>query len=196
MKHLLPTAALFALLVLLPACGNNTPAGGSNAGQAHDPAAAEITHALCVLQPTKGHTVTGWIKFTQTGHGVRVQAEVDGLAPGLHGFHVHVYGDLSADDGTATGGHFNPQGKGHGLPHIHGDHSHVGGHAGDLGNLNADDAGHASYDVTFDDLPLSGAHAIIGRSIIIHRDEDDGTGDTGNAGPRIAQGVIGIAADQ
>jgi Cu-Zn family superoxide dismutase len=199
MTRSIPTAALCATLCFLPACGNQSAGTGQHAhGDGHDHSHAEgiqgVTHAICVLSATEGNAVTGWIRFEQTDAGVRVTAEVDGLTPGKHGFHVHMFGDLSAADGTATGGHFDPHGVDHGLPGTHGDHAHVGGHAGDLGNLDADDTGHARYDVTFADLHLNGPESIIGRSIIVHRDEDDGRQPTGNAGPRIAQGVIGIDA--
>lgn len=199
MTRTISTAALCATLAFLPACGNQS--AGTNAhnhpdGENHEHAEGiqGVTHAICVLSATEGNGVTGWVKFEQTDHGVRVTAEVDGLTPGKHGFHVHMFGDLSAGDGTATGGHFDPHGVDHGLPGMHDDHAHVGGHAGDLGNLDADDTGHASYDVTFSDLHLNGTGSIVGRSIIVHRDEDDGGQPTGNAGPRIAQGVIGIDA--
>ncbi|MEM9415201.1 MAG: superoxide dismutase family protein [Planctomycetota bacterium] len=198
MKRFFSTAALLTAIAFLPACGGSTSGDGHAHGEgdthAHAEEHAEITHAICVLSATEGNSVTGWIKFEQTDAGVRVTAEVNGLTPGLHGFHVHHLGDISAPDGTATAGHFNPDGVDHGLPGEHGDHSHVGGHAGDLGNLDANEDGRATYDVTYSDLTLNGAKSIIGRSIIVHRDEDDGSQPTGNAGPRIAQGVIGIDA--
>ena len=191
MPRLFATAALCSTLVLLPAC-NST---GENHSDAHmQGEMQQTTHAICVLSSTANNTVSGWVKFEQTVGGVRVTAEVAGLTPGKHGFHVHHLGDISAADGTATAGHFNPGGHDHGLPSGHGAHSHVGGHAGDLGNLDANADGVATYDVTFEGLHLNGPASIIGRSIIVHRDEDDGGQPTGNAGPRIAQGVIGIDA--
>lgn len=187
-RTLFATAALCSTLAFLPACCCT----GEKSEAAHMHGEKEkITHAICVLSATEGNTVAGWVKFEQTMEGTRVTAEVRNLTPGKHGFHVHHLGDISAPDGTATAGHFNPGGVDHGLPsdgHGHG-HSEVGGHVGDLGNLDANADGVATYDVTFKDLKL---HYILGRSIIVHRDEDDGGQPTGNAGPRIAQGVIGI----
>ena len=80
--------------------------------------------------------------------GVRVVAHVNGLTPGLHGFHVHEKGDLSAPDLASAGGHFNPGGHKHGGPE--GEMRH----AGDLGNLEADAKGHAMLDKVFHGISL------------------------------------------
>jgi Cu-Zn family superoxide dismutase len=119
--------------------------------------------------------------------GIRVIAEVSGLTPGDHGFHVHQWGDASAPDGTSAGGHFNPHDTDHALPEA--DVRHVG----DLGNLHAGADGRAVYDRIDTGLSLGGAHTIIGRGLIIHAKTDDGGQPTGNAGARVAIGVIGIA---
>lgn len=146
------------------------------------------TKAIAVISPTKGNATHGSITFTQVDGGVRVQADLFDLSPGPHGFHVHQWGDVSADNGTATGGHFNPTG---------GEHSHThdaGGHMGDLGNIVADNNGHGSYDEVKKTLELNGPNSIIGRGFIVHAGEDDlHSQPTGNAGARIGQGVIGIA---
>ena len=86
-----------------------------------------------------------------------------------------------------TGGHFNPYGK----PHGH--HSSGERHAGDLPALRANKAGRANVQVELDQITLrSGKANIIGRALIIHADPDDyKTQPTGNAGARIACGVIG-----
>jgi Cu-Zn family superoxide dismutase len=75
--------------------------------------------------------------FVQSGDKLTVFAEVSGLTPGLHGFHIHEKGDCSAPDGTSAGGHFNPTGKPHGSP------EHAQHHAGDLMQLVADANGNA-----------------------------------------------------
>lgn len=105
--------------------------------------------------------------------------------------HIHQWGDITAADGTATGGHYNPEGHDHGLPN--------GGdrHAGDFGNVKADANGVAKFDQTFDNISIAGMkNPIIGRGLIVHADPDDGSQPTGNAGARIAQAVIGIANAQ
>lgn len=154
----------------------------------HDMAAPAVTSAVAVLIPTQGNEVHGVVRFTKTPGGVRVVADVSGLTPGLHGFHVHEFGDASAADGTAAGGHFNPGHAAHGAP------TDTQRHAGDLGNLEADAAGHATLDLIDAGLVLDGSSSIIGRGLIVHASPDDlKSQPTGNAGKRVACGVIGIA---
>ncbi|CAG8478467.1 15698_t:CDS:2 [Acaulospora colombiana] len=93
-----------------------------------------------------------------------------------------------------AGGHFNPFGKVHGAPE---DEER---HVGDLGNVTADDGGNVKIIITDNKISLFGANTIVGRSVVVHKDVDDmGKGGavdsltTGNAGARLACGVIGIA---
>ena len=195
-QHRLTAAAQLTSLTLWPGCKSMDADHGHGGGESAN-AFAHVQSAICVLSATNGSadlpSVSGTITFTQTDEGLRVQAQVSGLKPNSkHGFHVHMFGDISAANGTATGGHYNPREVAHGLPSAQGDHMHVGGHAGDLGNLEADANGHASYDITYPELTLAGMNAVLGRAIIVHAGEDDGGQPTGNAGARIAQGVIGI----
>ena len=144
--------------------------------------------------------VRGIVTFTQSKSGsspVIVKASLTGLKPGKHGFHIHSLGDLSKGCASA-GGHFNPIGSTHGGQLDDYDKRHVG----DLGNVTADENG--NVDVTFEDslLTLHGELTIIGRSVVVHADEDDlGKGGhpdsltTGHAGGRIACGVIGRGED-
>jgi superoxide dismutase, Cu-Zn family len=139
------------------------------------------------LQPTAGNSATGTVSFTQRGDKVLVQADVGGLTPGDHGFHIHEKGDCSAPDATSAGGHFNPTGQGHGHP----DGSQH--HTGDLPMLTADAAGRAKLSVELDAISLQQGAAgnIIGRSVIVHQKADDfQTQPTGNSGGRVACGVI------
>jgi Cu-Zn family superoxide dismutase len=131
------------------------------------------------------------VHFYAEADGIRVVANVQGLGAGLHGFHVHEFGDCSAPDGTSAGGHFNPEGQPHGGP------ADAQRHVGDLGNLTADDAGAAETNQVDSFLAMSGTHSILGRGVIVHAGEDDLTSQpTGAAGPRLACGVIGIAAPE
>ena len=149
------------------------------------------TKAIAELVPTKAGTINGidgTIIFTKTEKGTRIQAEITGLTPGKHGFHVHEFGDASSADGKAAGGHFNPKGM------IHGDPSKTAPrHLGDLGNIEADASGKATYDLVDPDLPLSGPNSIIGRGVVIHEKADEYSQPVGNAGGRLAVGVIGVA---
>ena len=147
----------------------------------------DVSKAVCVLYPTQGNKVSGTITFTITDKGVRVVADIHGLTSGKHGFHIHEYGDCTSADGSSAGGHFNPMGKSHGSP------MDMTRHMGDMGNIEADANGDAHLDYVDTMISLSGENSIIGRSIIVHKGEDDlKTQPTGNAGARVACGVIGI----
>jgi superoxide dismutase, Cu-Zn family len=150
--------------------------------------AAQVTKAICVVQALGGNKVAGKVVFTQSRDGVEINAELTGLTPGEHGFHVHEFGDCSMDDGTCAGGHFNPTGAPHAGPDA------AQRHAGDLGNIKADESGKATYQRVDKMLSLNGPNSIIGRAIIVHADPDDlKSQPSGNAGARIGCGVIGIA---
>jgi Cu-Zn family superoxide dismutase len=151
-------------------------------------APAPVTSAIALLHPTEGSSVHGTVTFEQVQNGVRVRADISGLTPGKHGFHIHEFGDCSAPDGSSAGGHFNPAGMAHGAP------SAKNRHEGDMGNIEADKDGHATLDYVDHVMQLTGPESILGRGVIVHAKEDDlKTQPTGNAGPRVACGVIGVA---
>ena len=180
---LLPSIVLLAAMSLLSS--GAVAAMNDMAGMSASPA---VTAAVAVLIPTTGNDVHGVVRFTQVAGGVRVVADVTGLKPGKHGFHVHEFGDASAPDGSAAGGHFNPTHEAHGAPTA--EHHH----AGDLGNLAAGPDGHAVLDFVEPALALDGPASIVGRGLIVHAGEDDlKSQPVGNAGARVACGVIGFA---
>ena len=146
-----------------------------------------VSKAVCVVYPTQGNTASGIITFTKIHGGVKIVADLQGLSKGKHGIHIHECGDCTAVDGSSAGGHFNPAAKIHGAP------VDALRHAGDMGNIEADDSGIGHLEYVDHTMSLEGQASIIGRSVIIHQHEDDlKTQPTGNAGPRIACGVIGI----
>ncbi len=148
----------------------------------------EITKAVAELHGTKGNNISGTVTFTKEADGIKVVADITGLKHGKHGFHIHEYGDCTADDGSSAGGHFNPENVKHGAP------TDSVRHVGDLGNIEAGQDGNAHLELTDTLLSFSGPHSIIGRGVIVHGGEDDLTSQpSGNAGPRVACGVIGIA---
>lgn len=160
---------------------------GGGTGEGHKPAEA-MSKAIAMLHPTEGNKVQGSIAFTKGDKGVHVQARLEGLTPGLHGFHIHEYGDCSSPDAASAGGHFNPGHMPHAAPIAE------KRHAGDLGNIEADSTGVAKLDVMDVRIDFSGPNSIIGRSVIVHVAQDDfSTQPTGNAGARVACGVIGFA---
>jgi superoxide dismutase, Cu-Zn family len=160
---------------------------GLRAAAQHSPA-PEVTKATAVLIPTEGNNVRGVVTFTQTGANVKVSAHIEGLTPGEHGFHIHEFGDCSSKDGSSAGGHFNPAGAPHAAPEA------AQRHAGDMGNIKADQSGVANLEYIDSVAKLSGHGAIVGHGLIVHANPDDlKTQPTGNAGGRVACGVIGIA---
>src|SRR5687767_9377002 len=148
----------------------------------------EAARATAALQPTKGNKTFGEATFEAVeGSKVRVIVFAQGLRPDReHGFHIHEAGDCSSGDGMSAKGHFNPHGKPHGNPNS-GER-----HAGDLPSLRAGKDGRAKIDVTVDAISIGkGPGDIVGRGLIIHAQPDDYTTQpTGNAGARIACGVI------
>lgn len=151
-------------------------------------AADDTQKAIAVLSPTANSKVSGTVTFTKSSDGVKVVADITGLAPGKHGFHVHEFGDCSAPDATSAGSHFNPTKHQHGAPEA------SDRHAGDLGNIEADASGKAHLELTDKAMQLSGTDGIIGHAVIVHEKADDlKTQPTGDAGGRLACGVIGVA---
>jgi len=172
MKTLFVTCAIISVLITVCQCADDKP-----------------VKAIAYLV---GDTIKGTVYFTQNGCGkpVLVDVNVTGLTEGDHGFHIHEKGDLT-DGCTSLGAHYNPDKLSHGAPidEIR--------HVGDLGNIRADKSGVAKTIFSDSLISLVGPRSVIGRGVIVHQDLDDlgkGTGDsskTGNAGARVACGVIG-----
>ncbi|KAG2580744.1 hypothetical protein PVAP13_6NG362500 [Panicum virgatum] len=135
----------------------------------------------------------GVVTLTQEDDGpTTVNVRVTGLTPGLHGFHLHEFGDTT-NGCISTGPHFNPNNLTHGAP------EDEVRHAGDLGNIVANAEGVAEATIVDNQIPLSGTNSVVGRAFVVHELEDDlGKGghelslSTGNAGGRLACGVVGL----
>jgi Cu-Zn family superoxide dismutase len=153
---------------------------------------SKIQEAVSVINTTyKSKTLEGIILFIQKEDHVNIKIDVKGLKKNhLHGFHIHESGDLREGCKSCCS-HYNPENTEHaGLD---------GGHAGDLGNIKTDDYGVCKMTLKTDKFLVDD---ILGRSIIIHEDEDDlGLGEfedsktTGHSGTRIACALIGISKD-
>ncbi|AES88525.2 Superoxide dismutase [Cu-Zn] [Medicago truncatula] len=152
---------------------------------------AAAKKAVAVLKGNS--TVEGVVTLTQENEGpTTVNVRITGLTPGLHGFHLHEYGDTT-NGCISTGPHFNPNQLTHGAPE---DEIR---HAGDLGNIIADANGVAEATIVDNQIPLTGPNSVVGRALVVHELEDDlGKGghelslSTGNAGGRLACGVVGL----
>ncbi|XP_068186657.1 superoxide dismutase [Cu-Zn] [Antennarius striatus] len=151
-----------------------------------------VSKAVCVLKGAG--PVVGTVYFEQESDSapVKLTGEITGLTSGQHGFHVHAFGD-NTNGCISAGPHFNPYNKTHAGP------SDADRHVGDLGNVTAGQDGIAKINITDKMLTLNGPLSIIGRTMVIHEKADDlGKGGneeslkTGNAGGRLACGVIGI----
>lgn len=144
---------------------------------------------VAVLRGTQGNDdVSATIRFTPKDGGLAYTTEAQGLKPGTHGYHIHLYGDCSSDDGKSAGTHFNLKGSSKNPP------KDIDRITGDLGELDAGDDGSASDEGMLDGASLTGAKAIIGRGVIIHaKANDPKQPPIGAAGSRQACGVIGVA---
>lgn len=158
--------------------------------------------AICVITNTSVGC-SGTVEFTEVTGGILINVNLKGLSPGKHGFHIHEAGDLT-DECQSACAHFNPFHKTHGGP------KDKIRHVGDLGNLTANKQGVVKKKFTDSVISLKGKTNIVGRCVVIHADPDDlGKGGlnkagvvideevheeslkTGNAGKRVACGVIG-----
>ncbi len=166
---------IFAAALLLAGCS------AVNYGLPPEP----MAHAK--LEPRSGSNVGGYVTFTEVDGRVLIRGEVTGHTPGTRAWHIHEKGDCSDPKAMSAGGHFNPRGHKHGAP------SDAERHAGDLGNLVFDGSGKAFLGASVSGISVTSdkPDGIIGRALIIHADADDlKTDPTGNAGGRVACGVI------
>ena len=137
---------------------------------------------------TQGEKI-GNVSFAEEAGGVRIKLEVEKLSPGPHAFHIHGVGQCEPPDFKSAGSHFNPYGKKHGIKNP------AGPHAGDLPNLmvGADGTGKLetfAAGVTIKEGPYSLFNPK-GTALVIHEAPDDEVTDpAGNAGARVACGVI------
>jgi Cu-Zn family superoxide dismutase len=143
--------------------------------------------ATAKLEARSGSKVAGDATFSAAGGKVTMTVKATGLAPGTHAIHLHEKGDCSDPEAKAAGPHWNPTNAAHGR------WGQAAFHHGDIGNLEANPAGEATLTFTTDLWTIGGPAAsdVVGRSVIVHEKADDfQTQPTGNAGGRVACGVI------
>ncbi|RBW70915.1 superoxide dismutase family protein [Bacillus taeanensis] len=151
--------------------------------------ASSIPYAVSVTLNDKNNHKIGTATLTEKPDGVQISINADGLSFGKHGFHIHEFGKCEPPNFTSAGGHMNPEGKEHGTLNP------KGSHAGDLPNLIVNKDGSVKQDIFIQNVTLkAGKHSLIkseGASLIIHSNEDDlKSSPSGNAGERIACGII------
>jgi Cu-Zn family superoxide dismutase len=112
------------------------------------------------------HSIVFFFNFQGEKDPITVTGEISGLKPGLHGFHVHEFGD-NTNGCISAGAHFNPFNKEHGGP------EDTERHAGDFGNVTADESGIAKINITDKQISLCGPLSVLGRTVVVHADPDD-----------------------
>lgn len=147
--------------------------------------------AVAILQGE----VSGEVFFSQESQNIstKVEAIFFDLPKGKHAFHIHEYGD-NTNGCTSAGEHYNPFNKSHGGP------TDSERHVGDMGNVISYGLPETHFILEDDSITLTGPYSVIGRSVVLHQNEDDlgrgGFDDSltnGHSGPRLACGVIGLA---
>lgn len=143
-----------------------------------------------LIKGTKdGSAISGKAELTETSEGLKIVVKLENVPPGKHGFHIHEKGSC-VEEGNAAGSHYNPESAPHG--DIFKDGFRLA-HAGDFGNLEPEADGSISVKTVVEGLTLSGdKHNVTNRAFILHENEDTFAQPTGNAGGRIACGVIEI----
>lgn len=150
--------------------------------------------ATCFFAPIGGSGISGQVKFEPVWHRGQCQTlitgTIEGMAAGaVQAIHVHTKGDISSPKGLGTKGHFTHP---YGQPTLHGMPWDEGHDWGDLGNIEANALGVATYKRI--DPTISWTNALLGRGMIIHASRDKGrpfAAKNGDAGKRAAQCVIG-----
>lgn len=154
---------------------------------------AKTVYAVCLVRENDNSGVSGVVTFAQDGDKTTISACIKGLTKGKHAIHIHEFGNLK-EGCQSCGAHYNPFGKPHAGP------KDADRHVGDMGNLESDGVNDTQFTLVDHLIRLTGEHNVLGRSVVIHKDEDDlGTGNfpdsktTGHAGARIACGVIALS---
>jgi Cu-Zn family superoxide dismutase len=199
MRRLAPLAPI---LLLAAACSSNAASGSDPGGAGtqgprgragtpsptvYRPGPNAATSARAEMKDAQGRSV-GTVALTQTPYGVLVTADLANLPPGTHAFHVHDVGTCEPPF-TSAGGHFNPTLRAHGVL------TPAGFHAGDMPNVTIAANGTGRAEQVNSAIALdAGARGVFdadGSTVLVHANADDYRSDpAGNAGPRIACGVI------
>jgi superoxide dismutase, Cu-Zn family len=152
----------------------------------------DVMAAATLETATETPGFSGIVKFTPAAGSIHLVAEIQGAPPGKHGLHLHETGKCEHDHSsgkpfTSSGGHFNPTGAPHACP------TTEPRHAGDFGNIEIGADGTGRLEMTTNLISLDGPNSVVGKAVIFHTGTDDCTTQpTGNAGDRLACGVVNL----
>jgi len=178
---------LIGVAVVVGLVAGGCYAAGDKAGT---PGKEQDKKAVAVIQSKSDSHVTGEATFREEGGKVNLEVMIVGAEPGPHAVHLHEKGDCTAPDGASAGGHWNPTHENHGK------WGTAPFHRGDIGVIEVGADGKGTLTLTTDLWTIGGAPEtdVVGKAVIVHAKADDFTTQpTGNAGGRIACGVVELA---
>lgn len=147
-------------------------------------AAPAQRHAIADIVDGQGQT-RGKATLMQAKDGIHVDVRGVGLPAGMHAVHIHTIGTCTGPDFTSAGGHWNPAMK------KHGHDNPEGAHMGDMPNMSVVADGTGTLMFTIRDGTIDALLDADGAAVVIHAAADDyKTDPTGNAGARLACGVL------
>lgn len=192
-KSIFAVLGCFLLYSTLVAAEGGFPKGSVMDGSLKGSPVANFTAAAIaqISGTSEDSKISGSVAFLEIEGTLMVTADLRNVPdPGKHGIHIHQNGSCD-DGGKAAGGHFNPDGTQHGFFPANGpEHSHPG----DMGNIEIDEDGHGTLQLTMPGLSLTdGKFNVAGKAVILHAKEDDFGQPTGNAGARIGCGIIEVS---
>lgn len=182
--HFTLFGSVLAISLAAAGCSEETEGGAGGSGGSGEPG----TTATAQIQPLLGSEVVGEATFKRSGDNVMLTLRIEGAPEGLHGVHIHENPDCGME-GEAAGPHWNPTGA------MHGRFGSGEFHLGDIGNISVDADGHGEYELTTPLWTLGDGSLtdVTEHALIVHENADDYVSQpSGNAGTRIACGVISI----
>ena len=194
LRRLIPLASPLAIALLILGGVASAQVGTPEASPEASPGASPISgETIPVALVDVDGRIVGTGTVAESAGQVLIRISGTGLEPGEHGVHIHEFGVCSAageEPFASAGGHYNPTGASHGGP------QDEDAHAGDLGNLLADNGGNYTFSIATDRVSLHPDAAATlrdadGSALLIHAAADDlQTDPSGNSGGRVACGII------